>query len=38
MENIILQNISHSYGENNVLDQINLTIHQGEFFTLLGPS
>ena len=38
MSDIILKNISHSYGETKVLQDINLTIHKGEFFTLLGPS
>lgn len=38
MEKIVLQNISHFYGENQVLDNIEIEIKQGEFFTLLGPS
>ncbi len=38
MENIVLQGISHNYGENQVLRNINIQIAQGEFFTLLGPS
>ena len=38
MDTIQLQNISYSYGENRALDQIELQIRKGEFFTLLGPS
>ena len=38
MSDIILKNISHSYGATKVLENIDLTIHKGEFFTLLGPS
>lgn len=38
MSDVTIRNISHSYGKETVLDQINLTIRQGEFFTLLGPS
>ena len=38
-ENIIeLKNISISFGEQKVLDGINLSIRDGEFVTLLGPS
>lgn len=35
---LILQNLSKSFGKNRVLDDFNLTIFDGEFFTLLGPS
>ena len=38
MNDIKLTNLSHSYDKTNVLKDINLTIHEGEFFTLLGPS
>lgn len=38
MEDVILKNISHRYDKEKVLDNVNITIHQGEFFTLLGPS
>lgn len=40
MSDIFLKNISHSYDkkENPVLENVNLTIKKGEFFTLLGPS
>lgn len=35
---LILNNLSKTYGSNRVLDDFNLTIFDGEFFTLLGPS
>lgn len=35
---IDLQNISKSYGNNLVLDDLNLYIRENEFLTLLGPS
>ncbi|MGT2785566.1 ABC transporter ATP-binding protein [Streptococcus merionis] len=35
---IELKNISKSYGEKTVVDQINLTINKGEFITILGTS
>lgn len=35
---IELRNISKIYNKNTVLNNINLTVKQGEFFTLLGPS
>ena len=38
MKDITLRNLSHSYDQTKVLKDINLTIHEGEFFTLLGPS
>lgn len=38
MNNIIIKQISHSYDTEKVLDQVNITIEEGEFFTLLGPS
>lgn len=38
MNDIIIKNISHSYDKEKVLDNVDLQIHQGEFFTLLGPS
>lgn len=38
MKDITLKSLSHSYDETKVLKDINLTIHEGEFFTLLGPS
>ena len=33
-----LNNLSKTYGSNRVLDNFDLTIFDGEFFTLLGPS
>lgn len=38
MSDIILKNISHSYGKTKVLNNVDITIQKGEFFTLLGPS
>ena len=35
---IDIQNITKSYGENVILDQLNLYIRENEFLTLLGPS
>ena len=35
---IDLQNISVSFDEQTILNNINLQIHDGEFVTLLGPS
>ncbi len=33
-----LINIEKSFGQTRVLEGLNLTVHQGEFITLLGPS
>lgn len=33
-----IQNVTKRFGDNTIVDCINLTIQQGEFFTLLGPS
>ena len=38
MKNIDLKDVNHYYGKEQVLHNINLTIKEGEFFTLLGPS
>jgi spermidine/putrescine transport system ATP-binding protein len=35
---LILNNLSKTFGSNRVLDNFDLTIFDGEFFTLLGPS
>ena len=35
---IVLENISKSFGDNQVLNQFNLYINENEFITLLGPS
>lgn len=35
---LILKQLSKTYGDNRVLDNFDLTIFDGEFFTLLGPS
>ena len=38
MSKIELQHIDKFYGDNHVLNDINLTIRDGDFMTLLGPS
>ena len=38
MKNIELKEINHYYGKEQVLHNINISIKEGEFFTLLGPS
>ena len=38
MSKIELQHIDKFYGDNHVLSDINLTIRDGDFMTLLGPS
>ncbi len=38
MSSVKIENLSKSYGDNKVLDQISLTIDNGKFVTLLGPS
>ena len=38
MSNIVLKNIDKFYGSNHVLKNLNLTVNDGEFMTLLGPS
>ena len=38
MSRIELKHIDKYYGENHVLRDLNLTIEDGDFMTLLGPS
>ena len=38
MSRIVLEHIDKFYGDNHVLKDINLTIEDGDFMTLLGPS
>ncbi len=38
MANLTLQNISKSFDAVNVLNEININIHDGEFIVLVGPS
>lgn len=38
MSKIVLEHIDKFYGKNHVLKDLNLTINDGEFMTLLGPS
>lgn len=35
---VVLRNIKHCFGSTEVLNDIDFTINDGEFFTLLGPS
>lgn len=35
---IEIKDVSKSYGNTLILDRLNLTVHNGEFLTLLGPS
>ena len=35
---VVIENLSLSFGETEVLRGVNLTIEPGEFFTFLGPS
>src|SRR5215207_4412168 len=35
---IVLESVSKWFGDNKVVDDCNLTIRQGEFFSMLGPS
>lgn len=36
--NVVLKDINHKFGDNLVLNNINLELRDGELFTLLGPS
>ncbi len=38
MKNLELKNIVKSYGKNNVLNDISISINSGEFLVLVGPS
>src|SRR5690625_2030971 len=33
-----IENISKSFGDKQVLDQISVDVHQGEFISIIGPS
>lgn len=35
---VILRNVSHFYGRNQVLHDVSLSVKKGEFFGILGPS
>ena len=37
-EAIVVDNFSKSYGSRRVVDQLQLTVHEGEIFALLGPN
>lgn len=38
MVKVTMENVTKCFGEVNAADDVNLTINDGEFFTLLGPS
>ena len=38
MNHVMIKQVSHSYDTEHVLKNVNITIQEGEFFTLLGPS
>src|ERR1700722_1047282 len=38
MENLVITNLSKSYGKNEILHAISLEVKAGEFISLLGPS
>ncbi len=38
MDHIVLKGVNKFYGANHVLKDVDLTVEQGEFMTLLGPS
>lgn len=38
MKNLVINNISKSFGQTNVLSDISIEINQGEFFSIVGPS
>lgn len=38
MVKLELKNVSFSYGDRLILDQVSFTLHQGEFLSVLGPN
>ncbi|MAO89350.1 MAG: ABC transporter ATP-binding protein, partial [Dehalococcoidia bacterium] len=38
MEKLVLKNVNKNYGSVVAVDDLSLTIEEGEFITLLGPS
>ncbi|MES0326107.1 MAG: ABC transporter ATP-binding protein, partial [Candidatus Bathyarchaeia archaeon] len=38
MVKVTMENVTKRFGEITAVDDVNLTINDGEFFTLLGPS
>ena len=38
MYSVFIQNLKKSYGNQKVLDEINLTVDEGEFYALMGPN
>ena len=35
---LIIKNVSKSFGKDTILKDVSLTIKKGEFFSILGPS
>jgi ABC-type sugar transport system ATPase subunit len=38
MNELQIQNLSKAYGDNPVVEDVSFSVHEGEFFVLLGPS
>lgn len=38
MHSVFIQNLKKSYGDQKVLDGINLIVEEGEFYALMGPN
>ena len=38
MAEVVLKNVGKRFGENQAVDAMDLTIHDGEFVVLLGPT
>ena len=38
MSKLVLRNVSRTFGSYTAVDNLNLTLHEGEFVSLLGPS
>jgi ABC-type multidrug transport system ATPase subunit len=38
MNSIFIQNLKKSYGDQRVLDGVNLSVEEGEFYALMGPN
>ena len=38
MSKIVIKNLEKSFGENKVINNFNIDIHDGEFIVLVGPS
>jgi ABC-2 type transport system ATP-binding protein len=38
VRSVFIQNLKKNYGDQRVLDGINLVIEEGEFYALMGPN